>query len=123
MDIFITNVIPIINITDIDINIASKILNVSPICDNKSTIFASAIGWHRAAVIWYVIVNIASFIIGNTHIPIITITPTVPIAFFSILLHPITVSTASPNIFPTTGTKFDIAALVVFAVKPVNTTR
>ena len=34
------------------------------------------------------------------------------------MLHPITVSTASPNILPTTGIKFETAALVVFAVIP-----
>ena len=34
------------------------------------------------------------------------------------LLQPITVSTASPNILPTTGMKFETAALVVFAVIP-----
>lgn len=33
-------------------------------------------------------------------------------------LHPITVSTASPNIFPTTGIKLDTAALAVLAVMP-----
>lgn len=30
--------------TQTQINIASKILKVSPICDNKETIFVSAIG-------------------------------------------------------------------------------
>lgn len=52
------------------------------------------------------------------HIPSITITPTMPTAFFSIVVAPITESTASPNIFPTTGIKFATAALVVFAVIP-----
>lgn len=37
--------------------------------------------------------------IGTTQTPIIIITPTIPTAFFKIELHPITVSTASPNIF------------------------
>lgn len=55
---------------------------------------------------------------GTIQIPITTITPTIPIAFFRMLLHPITVSTASPSIFPTTGIKFDTAALAVFAVIP-----
>lgn len=41
-----------------------------------------------------------------------------PTAFFSIIVAPITESTASPNIFPTTGIKFETAALVVFAVIP-----
>ena len=48
---------------------------------------------------------------------IITTTPTIPTAFFNILLQLITVSTASPKIFPTIGTKFDTAALVVFTVR------
>ena len=46
------------------------------------------------------------------------ITPITPIAFFSIIPHPKTVSTASPKIFPTTGIKFDTAAFVVLAVIP-----
>ena len=50
--------------------------------------------------------------------PIITITPTIPTAFFSIDAHPITVSTASPKIFPTTGIKLETAAFAVFAVIP-----
>ena len=37
------------------------------------------------------------------HIPIIITTPIIPTAFFSINPQPKTVSTASPNIFPTTG--------------------
>ena len=52
------------------------------------------------------------------QIPIITITPTIPTAFFSIDVQPITVSTASPNIFPTTGIKLETAAFAVFAVIP-----
>lgn len=55
---------------------------------------------------------------GIIQIPITTITPTIPTAFFKMLLQPITVSTASPRIFPTTGIKFDTAALAVFAVIP-----
>ena len=49
---------------------------------------------------------------------ITTITPTIPTAFFKIATQPITVSTASPKIFPTTGIKFDTAAFVVLAVIP-----
>lgn len=41
-----------------------------------------------------------------------------PTAFFNIVVAPITESTASPNILPTTGIKFATAALVVFAVIP-----
>ena len=47
------------------------------------------------------------------QIPIITITPTTPTAFFKIDVQPITVSTASPKILPTTGIKFDTAAFAV----------
>lgn len=50
--------------------------------------------------------------------PIKIIIPTIPVAFFKIELHPITVSTASPNIFPTTGIKLETAALAVLAVTP-----
>ena len=52
------------------------------------------------------------------HILKIIITPTIPTAFFRILLQLITVSTASPKIFPTIGIKLDTAALVVFTVRP-----
>ena len=52
------------------------------------------------------------------QIVITTITPTIPIAFFNIAEHPITVSTASPSTLPTTGIKVEIAALAVFAVIP-----
>ena len=52
------------------------------------------------------------------QIPIITITPTTPNAFFKITPHPKTESTASPNIFPTTGIILETAAFAVFAVIP-----
>ncbi len=59
-----------------------------------------------------------SLITGVMAIPSKIIIPTMPVAFFNIELHPITVSTASPKIFPTTGIKLDTAALAVFAVSP-----
>ena len=62
--------------------------------------------------------SIPILIIGIIHIPIITITPTSPTAFFSITPHPSTLSTTSPNTFPTTGITEDTAALAVFAVIP-----
>lgn len=62
--------------------------------------------------------SVASLIIGEMHILIITTTPTIPTAFFSILLQLITVSSESPNILPTIGIKFDTAAFVVFTVSP-----
>ena len=52
------------------------------------------------------------------QIAIITIIPTTPTAFFIILLHPIIVFTASPKIFPITGTTDEIAVLAAFAVTP-----
>jgi len=64
------------------------------------------------------IVSIDSFIIGTAQIPIIANTPTTPTAFFKILLAPKTVSTASPKILPTTGTKVDTAVFVTFEVTP-----
>ena len=44
LDIFITKVTPIINITDTLHIIARKVLNVSPIWSNSETILLSAIG-------------------------------------------------------------------------------
>ena len=84
LEILITKVIPIISITLIEHSIASNILNVSAIWVIKDTILESAIGSHKAAVRWYIIVIIASFNIGVIHIAITTITPTIPIAFFKI---------------------------------------
>ena len=46
--IFITNVIPIISITETLHKIASNSLYVSPICESSFIIFPSAIGWHKA---------------------------------------------------------------------------
>ena len=56
--------------------------------------------------------------IGKMQIPTTTITPINPIAFFRIIPHPSTVSTASPKIFPTTGTALLTMAFVVLAVIP-----
>ena len=52
------------------------------------------------------------------HIPIIITTPMTPIAFFNIIPQPKTVSTASPNIFPTIGMLLLTIAFAVFAVIP-----
>ena len=52
------------------------------------------------------------------QIPKTIITPTTPTAFLRIIPHPSTVSTASPNIFPTTGIAELTTAFVVLAVKP-----
>ena len=46
------------------------------------------------------------------------ITPITPIAFFSIIPHPKTVSTASPKIFPTIGILLLTIAFAVLAVIP-----
>ena len=51
-------------------------------------------------VIEYIMLNVASFIIGNKHILIIIITPTSPTAFFNITPHPNMLSTPSPKTFP-----------------------
>ena len=107
---------------DILLKIAKKILNISPICSNSSVILLSAIGCDRLAISLYEIVNTNSLIIGMTHIPIIIIIPTSPIAFFKIIPHPITVSTASPNILPTTGTAVLTIAFAVLEVIPIHTT-
>ena len=55
--------------------------------------------------------------------PITTITPTNPIAFFKIIPPPTTVSTASPKIFPTTGIAELTIAFVVLEVIPIHTAR
>lgn len=60
--------------------------------------------------------------IGTMQIPKMIITPTKPTAFFKITPHPRIVSTASPNIFPTTGIAELTTALVVLAVMPIYTT-
>lgn len=54
--------------------------------------------------------------------PKIMITPTSPTAFFKMIPQPRTVSTASPNIFPTTGIAELTTAFVVLAVIPIYTT-
>ena len=117
-DIFIIMVIPIINITAIKIIMASSILKTSPIWDNNLTIFLSAIGSLSALTNLKEALIIVNLIIGDIHIPSITIIPTTPVAFFNILVHPKTVSTESPNAFPTTGTKLETTAFVVLAVTP-----
>ena len=48
----------------------------------------------------------------------IIITPTIPTAFFNIIPHPKTESTASPNIFPTIGIAELTTAFVVLADIP-----
>ena len=61
---------------------------------------------------------VAIFIIGVIHIPITIITPISPIAFFNIIPHPKTVSTASPSILPTIGIAELTTAFVVLALIP-----
>ena len=58
---------------------------------------------------------------GTMQIPMIMITPTSPTAFFKIIPQPRTVSTASPNIFPTTGIAELTTAFAVLAVIPIYT--
>lgn len=82
MDIFSTIAIPIINNAAIENIIASSTLNVPPICSNTFTIFLSAKGSAIAAEKLYNNVNTVSLIIGIAHIPITTIIPTIPTAFF-----------------------------------------
>ena len=81
-------------------------------------IFVSATTADTLEVILKEIVSKEIFIIGINAIPNIIIIPTIPTEFFKIFPHPITVSTVSPIIFPTTGIKFATAALAVFAVIP-----
>ena len=62
--------------------------------------------------------SIPNLRIGMIQIPITTITPIKPTAFFKRIPAPRTVSTASPRIFPTTGIAELTTAFVVFAVIP-----
>ena len=95
-----TKVIPIINNTDTEQRIANSNLKIPPISSNNFTILESAKGSMILAVNEYIILNIPNFIIGITQIPIITITPTTPTAFFKITPQPNILSTPSPKIFP-----------------------
>lgn len=93
-------------------------LNVSPICPKRATIFLSASGSQTADAKLYVIVRIASLIIGIAHIPITTIIPTIPNEFFNKVVAPITMSTESPKAFPTTGISVELAAFNPFNESP-----
>lgn len=88
------------SITDTVHSIPSSTLKVPPICSNTDTIFLSAIGSLNAAVRLKAKESTPNLIIGIIHIERTTKIPTNPTAFFSILLHPSTASTVSPNSFP-----------------------
>ena len=75
-------------------------------------------GWTTVESNLYDTDKTKSFKIGIIQIPITITTPTSPTAFFSTIPQPKTVSTASPNIFPTTGIAELTTAFVVFAVIP-----
>ena len=81
-DIFKTNAVPIININAIALKIAKNILNISPTCSKRPTIFLSAIGSTIVEINLYDIVKTANYIIGIMQIPTITITPTNPNCIF-----------------------------------------
>ena len=100
LEIFITNVTPIINKTDTEQSTANINLKIPLISSNNLTILASEIGSIKLDVKEYIMLNIESLIIGKIHIPIIIITPTIPTAFFRITPHPKIASTPSPKIFP-----------------------
>ena len=82
------------------------------------TIRLSDIGSKMPAVSLYIIVRRSSFIIGEMHIIIITITPSTPIAFFTTNVDVITVSIESVNIPPTTGTNLPTAYYIVLSATP-----
>ena len=82
LDIFNVIAIPIIKRIAMQNTIASKTLNVPPICSNMLTIFLSAKGSAIAAEKLYNAVSTVTLIIGRIHIPIITIIPIIPTAFF-----------------------------------------
>lgn len=81
-EIFNTMAIPIINNAAMQNTIASKTLNVPATCSSTLTIFLSARGSAIAAEKLYSAINTVSLIIGIAHIPITTIIPTIPTAFF-----------------------------------------
>lgn len=110
--------IPIINKTATNTIIPKSILNVPPISPNKDTIFLSANGSQIACAKLYVIVSTISLIIGIIQIPIIIIIPTIPIEFFKIDVAPSTISVESLKAFPTTGTRLDDIAFILFAAIP-----
>ena len=122
LDIFKTKLVPIIIIKAILLKIAKDILKISPICSNSPVILSSAIGCVMPANNLYAKVSTPNLIIGTRQIPKIMITPTNPTAFFKTTPQPRTVSTASPNILPTTGMAELTTAFVVLAVMPVYTT-
>lgn len=80
--------------------------------------FLSAIGSATVANSLYAKDRIVNLIIGIIQIPITITTPKIPTAFFKTTPHPKTVSTASPNILPTTGTAELTTVFAVFAVIP-----
>ena len=80
--------------------IANNNLNIPLISSSRLTIFESAKGSIIADDIEYIMQNVESLIIGIIHIPIITIVPTIPTAFFKISPHPNMLSTPSPITFP-----------------------
>ena len=81
-EIFNTIAIPIINNAAIQNIIASRTLNVPAICSSTFTILLSANGSAIAADKLYNTVSTVSLIIGIAHIPMTTIIPTIPTAFF-----------------------------------------
>lgn len=81
-EIFSTIAIPIISKAAMQNTIASRTLKVPAICSKIFTIFLSANGSAIAAEKLYRTISTVSLIIGIAHIPITTIIPTTPTAFF-----------------------------------------
>lgn len=81
-EIFSTIAIPIISNAAMQNTIANKTLKVPAICSSTFTIFLSANGSAIAAEKLYSAINTVSLIIGIAHMPITTIIPTIPTAFF-----------------------------------------
>lgn len=114
------NIIPIdiINIIATPINIPDIVLYTDAKLDMTFVIFSSLhIGSAKADNTLYMILIEMIFITGMNITHIIAIIPTVPPTLLTIFVAPTTVSKLSEKNFPTTGTKFDTAAEVVFIAR------
>ena len=107
--------VDITNSIVIPINTPNIVLYVFAIDDKYFEVNSSfEIGSTRAARSMYIPIILASLNIGTIATTIIPIIPITPPVFPIILVAPTTTSKLSEKNFPTTGTKFDTAACVVF---------
>lgn len=120
MDDPIFKIIPIdiTKIIAIPINIPDIVLYIEAKLDITFVIFSSLhIGSAKADNMLYIILIEIILITGMNITHIIATIPTVPPTLLTIFVAPTTVSKLSEKNLPTTGTKFDTAADVVFIAK------